>query len=74
MVAVSISGRQVARFLSELIEWRGQPETVVCYNGTELTSKAMFFWTGDTGVKLGFIQPGKPTQNAFAESLNGEFR
>jgi len=42
--------------------------------GTEYTSKAMFFWSKESGVKLSFIQPGKPTQNAFVESLNGKFR
>ena len=43
-------------------------------NGTEFTSKAMFFWSQESGVGLGFIQPGKPTQNAFVESLNGKCR
>jgi len=43
-------------------------------NGPELTSKAMFFWSKRTSVKLHFIQPGNPTQNAFVESFNGKFR
>ena len=47
---------------------------IVCDNGPEFTSKAMFFWAKERGTKLGFIQPGKPTQNAFVESLNGKFR
>ena len=74
LVSVSISGRQVARFLSQLCEVRGKPRKIVCDNGTEFTSKAMFFWSKETGIGLGFIQPGKPTQNAFVESLNGKFR
>jgi len=43
-------------------------------NGTEMTSKAMLLWSQRTAVKLPFIQPNKPTQNAFIESLNGKFR
>tara|TARA_R110000850_G_scaffold52732_4_gene127117 strand:+ start:580 stop:897 length:318 start_codon:yes stop_codon:yes gene_type:complete len=43
LVAVSISGRQVARFLSQLCEHKGQPRKIICDNGTEFTSKAMFF-------------------------------
>ena len=70
----SITGQQVARFLSQLIEQRGKPDQIICDNGTEFTCKAMFFWQQDSGVKLGFIQPGKPTQNAFVGSLNGKFR
>ena len=70
----SISGQQVARFLNQLLDQRGKPDQVICDNGTEFTSKAMFFWQQDTGIKLGFIQPGKPMQNAFVESLNGKFR
>ena len=44
------------------------------YYGPEFTGKAMFFWSKNAGVKLHFIQPGKPMQNAFVESFNGKFR
>jgi putative transposase len=74
LISTSISGKQVARFLDQLIEQRNKPVKVICDNGTEFTSKAMFFWSKETNVTLGFIQPGKPTQNAFVESLNGKFR
>lgn len=74
LVAYSISGHRVARFLDQLIECRGKPDQITCDNGTEFTSKAMYFWQKDSRVRLAFIQPGKPTQNAFVESLNGRFR
>ena len=74
LVDFSITGAQVARFLDQICETRALPGKIVCDNGTEFTSKAMFFWQKDTGVQLGFIQPGKPIQNAFVESLNGKFR
>jgi putative transposase len=47
---------------------------LVCDNGPEFTSKALFFWARREGVKLHFIQPGKPTQNAFVERFNAKFR
>lgn len=34
----------------------------------------MFDWSGRTGVRLRFIEPGGPLQNAFIESLNGKLR
>lgn len=43
LVSVAISGRQVARSLDQLMEERGKPNKVTCDNGTEFTSKAMFF-------------------------------
>ncbi len=39
-----------------------------------LTSRALDQWAYERGVELHFIQPGKPTQNAFVESFNGKFR
>ncbi len=74
LVRFSITGQQVARFLDQLADSRGLPDEIVCDNGTEFTCKAMFFWSQERGTALRFIQPGKPTQNAFVESLNGKFR
>jgi putative transposase len=31
-------------------------------------------WAWRNGVRLHFIRPGKPSQNAFIESFNGRFR
>jgi putative transposase len=74
VVDFSISGQRLARELDQLAEHRSLPKTIVCDNGPELTSKALFFWARRARVKLHFIQPGKPTQNAFVESFNGKFR
>ena len=74
LVATSITGARLALFLDELGKAAATPEAVVCDNGPELTSKAMRFWSERSGAALNFIQPGKPTQNAFVESFNGKFR
>ncbi len=71
LIETSISGLRMSRFLDSLDR---KPKVIVCDNGPELTSKAMFFWARDRSIKLHFIQPGKPTQNAFVESFNGKFR
>lgn len=74
LVDTSISGLRLSRFLDEVAMTRSLPATIVMDNGPELTSKAMFFWSQERSVKLGFIQPGKPTQNAFVESFNARLR
>ena len=55
-------------------EVHGLPEEIVLDNGPEGTSRAMFDWSERTGVRLRFIEPGKPVQNAFVESFNGKLR
>lgn len=74
IVDVSISGEKLAGFLDDLGEICGLPKEIVLDNGPEGTSKAMFDWSERTGVRLRFIEPGKPVQNAFVESFNGRFR
>ena len=74
VVDFSISGLRLTRELDQIGAQRGLPKTIVCDNGPELTCKAMYFWAKRARVKLHFIQPGKPTQNAFVESFNAKFR
>lgn len=74
LTGVSISGERVARYLTELYQTRRKSQCILCDNGTEFTSKTIFFCSKRSKVKLTFIQPGKPTQNAFVESFNSKFR
>jgi transposase InsO family protein len=67
----SISGIRVARKLDRLLIERGKPETIVSDNGTEFTSNAILHWADDHKVAWHYIAPGKPAQNAFAESFIG---
>jgi putative transposase len=74
-VDTSLSGVRVARVLDQLIAERGQaPAAIVMDNGPELRSKAMDQWAYGRGVRLHFIDPGKPVQNCFVESFNGTLR
>ena len=43
-------------------------------NGPEFISKELDLWAYGNGVKLDFSRPGKPTDNAFIESFNGQLR
>jgi len=70
----SISSIRVARELGRLLDERGKPKTIVSDNGTELTSNAILQWADDHKVAWHYIAPGKPAQNAFAESFIGRLR
>jgi len=70
----SITGVDVALILDGIASRRGYPQAIVSDNGSEFISKAMDAWAHDHGVNLSFIDPGKPTQNAYIESFNGKFR
>jgi putative transposase len=73
-VDTSLPGDRVVRVLERLVETRGVPTAIVCDNGPEFRGEALDQWADRRGVALQFIQPGKPIQNAFAESFNGRLR
>jgi len=70
----SISGRRVARELTELIAHRGTPGMIVSDHGTEFTSNAILAWSKDHAIEWHYIAPGKPMQNGYVESFNGRMR
>ena len=70
VVAHSLSGADVVRALSKIT----LPKSLRMDNGPEFRSKAVVEWALKNGVRLEYIQPGKPTQNAFIESFNARLR
>jgi putative transposase len=73
-VDTSLGGRRVVQVLERLSETRGLPEVITIDNGPEFAGKALDEWAYRRGVKLNFIQPGKPIENAYAESFIGRLR
>jgi putative transposase len=73
-VDFSINGERVCQILDRLFVDRPMPDTLIMDNGPEFSGRALDAWAFEHGVKLHFIQPGKPVQNAFVESFNGKFR
>ena len=54
--------------------WRGKSEVIRCDNGPEYVSAQIQDWAKDWGIKLEYIQPGKPQQNAYVERFNRTVR
>lgn len=70
----SLGGWRVRRVLDRMAGERGLPEAIVLDNGPEFRGRALAAWSQERGVRLEFIQPGKPVQNAYIESFNGRLR
>ena len=70
----SMGGDHLVRILDEICAGRGKPGIIRTDNGPEFTGRAMLTWAYRMGVTLKLIEPGKPNQNAYVESLNGRLR
>ncbi len=73
-VDYSHSGLSVSRVLEQLIEINGKPEQIRCDNGPEFLSIVLTEYCNSKNIKLKYIQPGKPTQNAYIERFNRTYR
>jgi putative transposase len=70
----SLPVMRLIRVLERLKESRGLPQMIRVDNGPEFISQRLDYWCKENKISLMFIQPGKPTQNAFVERLNGSIR
>ena len=73
-VDFSLPSERVTRSLDQIIEWRGQPAKIRCDNGPEYNSAVLQNWAKRKGIRIEFIQPGKPQQNAYIERYNRTIR
>jgi putative transposase len=75
-VDTSLPSLRVIRVLERLIAQRDCPANIRCDNGPEFISHKLEEWCSDERrrISLPFIQPGKPTQNAYIERKNGSMR
>jgi putative transposase len=79
-VDTSFASPRVTRAPDEIVQWRGQPQSIRCDNGPELTSSHFLAlvhgtrWCMERGIDLVHIQPGRPMQNGHVESFAGKLR
>ena len=70
-VDTSLPAPRVIRVLERLMDFRGKPDVIRVDNGPEFISDKLKMWCDERNIRLQYIQPGKPVQNAFIERKNG---
>ena len=73
-VDLSLPSCRVIRSLERIIEWRGKPSALRMDNGPEYIAQVLVDWANEQQITLMYIQPGKPTQNAYVERYNRTVR
>lgn len=70
----SLPASRVTNYLDEVALARGYPDMCRVDNGPEFLSNHFKEWAKRHGILIHYIQPGKPSQNAFIERFNRTYR
>ena len=70
----SLPTARVIRVLDQLLEWRSKPIALRCDNGPEFISHEFTNWAKKHDIRIEYIQPGNPQQNAYIERANRTIR
>jgi putative transposase len=73
-VDLSLPAERLFRALEQIISWRGKPKVIRCDHGPENVSGAVQTWARKHGIRIEYIQPGQPQQNAYIERFNRTVR
>lgn len=73
-IDLNLPAQRVIRVLDRIALERGYPQMLRMDNGPEFISLALAEWAEDKAIKLEFIKPGTPTQNAYIERFNRTYR
>jgi len=73
-VDTSITSERLVRVFERLQQERGLPKTLRVDNGPEFLGATFADWAQAAGMRIQYIQPGKPNQNAFIERFNRTLR
>ncbi len=70
----SLTGRRVTAALERILDERPLPLKIRTDNGPEFRSRWFQAWCAERGIRLDYIEPGRPMQNGVIESFNGRLR